>query len=498
MTIIKCCMKQILKLFLTAKYILKDTNGASMNEKAVDPGKNSYSPEAYKTHSSTLFQYAARYGNTKVNEDKLLLTDDQIPKSGLGYINYYKNWNEPDKTWEGEKSYYSPYELAAMCSADYDGHEGTLGDTYGIKNADENAKLVMGGLCNSKNAINYLNLMKLWFENNRQDKKMAFDVINFHTYCGTNNPESNGLKERAEDIVEWRNKNASDKEVWITEFGWDTNSASGTAAPSYEMQGNWLVRSYLLLSSAGVDRSSMYMLRDAGDSTNTGKYATSGLTTKKGEWDKKTSWYYVYTLKNILKDNVFDKIIEENDNLYWYQFKNQNTDEICYVLWSPTDSYIEQYTINLNNVDAVTITRLKDKSIEGEKKIEDVLENQIVIDIGPSPIFIQFKEIEENKSEEEQPQEPEENKPEEEQPQEPEENKSEEEQPQESEENKSTEGQLQETKESRNQNLVQVDDTVANKKLPNTGNNVNEILIGIGIIVLGILVIKYIVYIKNN
>ena len=90
-----------------------------------------------------------------------------------------------------------------------------------------------------------------------------------------------------------------------------------------------------------------------------------------------------------------------------------------------------QYTINLNNVDEVTITRLKDKSIEGEKKTENVLENQIVIDIGPSPIFIQFTEPKENKPEEEQPQEPEDNKPEEEQPQEPEKNKPEEEQPQE-------------------------------------------------------------------
>lgn len=275
------CIQGTAKCLLSQDYI--NQNKVSYNEKAKDIGTDSYLPSSYKTHASTMFQYAARYGSQKVEESKLLLASDQEKVSGLGYIQYYENNNEPDKNWEGTQSYYSPYELAAMCSADYDGHEGSMGDTYGIKNADPNAKLVMGGLCNGN--IQYLDLMKLWFENNRADKKLAFDVINFHTYCGKEAPEENGFKQRCEKIVNWRNVNAPDKEVWLTEFGWDTNTSSPHAAPTQETQGDWLVRSYLLSFAAGIDRSSMYMLRDASWSENTGSYATSRISNRKRSMD---------------------------------------------------------------------------------------------------------------------------------------------------------------------------------------------------------------------
>lgn len=384
----------------TSKYLLDPdkvkNNDFTLNEKPLrydlDPSK----PESYADHASTMFQYAARYGNTKVAENKLQLANDQEKKTGLGYIEYYENNNEPDKNWEGLSSYASPYELAAMCSADYDGHEKTMGDTYGIKNADPNSKLVLGGLAGGN--TEYLDLMKLWFENNRRDKKIAFDVINFHAYSGTNAPEQSEMKTKCEEIVQWRNENAPDKEVWITEFGWDTNTGSAIAAPDPETQGDWIVRGYLTALGTGIDRASMYMLRDASYAQNPGKYATSGLTTEKGAWTKKPSWYYVSTLKNVLTDYELIET-QESETVYQYTFKKKDSNEICYALWCPTadGSKINQYSLNIGeNKTKATLTKLQDGYYDGVKSRLKIQDSQVFVEVSESPIFVTVEGIEGN------------------------------------------------------------------------------------------------------
>ena len=57
--------------------------------------------------------------------------------------------------------------FAAMASADYDGDQGRLGNNIGVKNADPNAKLVMGGLSGRYPAwvgsiTTYLDAMRTW------------------------------------------------------------------------------------------------------------------------------------------------------------------------------------------------------------------------------------------------------------------------------------------------------------------------------------------------
>lgn len=373
-------------------------NMTSRNQKPINSNEDSTDPNSYLYHASTMFQYAARYGSNQVESSKLLLADNQEKVSGLGYIKYYENWNEPDKTWEGDKSYFSPDELAAMCSADYDGHEKTLGDTYGIKNADPNAKLVMGGVCNSKNYTQYLNSMKVWAENNRSDKKLPFDVINFHMYTGKNCPENSELEDRCKEIVQWRNKNAIDKEVWLTEFGWDTNPNSQLGVESKDIQRDWIVRTYLIANGAGIERSTMYMIRDTGSESEKGKYATCGLTTQKGEWNKKSSWYGVYTLKNTLEGFKFKEIIRKDENIYIYKFSNQTTNEDCYVLWSPTQdgSKIDNYTLNIENRTKAELTTLKDGSENGEKSNLDIIDNTVNVNVTESPIFVKVSGNKEN------------------------------------------------------------------------------------------------------
>lgn len=370
--------------------IQQGNNTQNREYKPVENGADTTNPESYKIHANVMFNYAARYGAVKVDESRLNLTSSTEVKSGLGYITYYENWNEPDKTWYGAEAYFSPQEFAAMCSADYDGHEGTLGDTYGIKQADPNAKLVYGGLAGGDAGVAYLNGMKEWSEANRPSKTLPFDAINFHYYCGTKSPEASDFVSNAKKLIEWRNANAPEVEIWITEFGWDTNTASPRSASSEDTQRDWIIREYLIADRIGLDRATVYTSRDDGDSSNTTQYATSGLATKKGSEERKASWYGVNTAKTTLAGFKFEEAISESDSLYIYKYKNSTTNEECYVLWSPTEngSKVENYQLDIGNREKAVLTELKDENETGVLSDLKITSNKVTVNVSESPIFV--------------------------------------------------------------------------------------------------------------
>ena len=381
-------------------------NNTNRENKPTDEGADTLNPESYKIHANYLFNYAARYGSTKVDNSKLSVVSSEEKKSGLGYIKYYENWNEPDKTWQGERAHFSPEELAAMCSADYDGHEGTIGDTYGIKQADPNSKLVYGGLAGGSAGVEYLNRMKAWSEENRTDKNLPFDVINFHMYLGRNCPEQSDFVENASKIVNWRNTNAPDKEVWLTEFGWDTNTESVMAAPNEDTQRDWIIREYLIANRIGINRSTVYCSRDVAPASDTTKYSTCGLTTQKGEQAKKSSWYGLKTLKTTLTGYKLSNIIKEDNEMYVYEYRKENSNEICYALWCPTqenkilNDCVFDMT-NMGNISNATLTELKDGEENGLKTDLTITDGKIKINVSESPIFITIALSEESKKQEE-------------------------------------------------------------------------------------------------
>ncbi len=276
-----------------APYVIGfDPNRA--NDKPIAKDADPTQPASYAAHASYLFQFAARYGSTAVDEGLLKLKAGQPARSGLGLIRYIENCNEPDKWWEGRAAYFWPAELAAMCSADYDGHRGAMGPTVGVRNADPNMKLVLGGL--ARPDVEYLRAMQLWADFHR-DGQMPFDVINLHHYSNDAggqsgqpttgiSPEADGLRERFAQVVEWGDRFLPGKEVWVSEFGYDTNPKSVQRAPAIgtftaeEVQAQWIVRSYLALAAAGVDRAQQFMLRDA-NAENTVKFNSCGLTREK-------------------------------------------------------------------------------------------------------------------------------------------------------------------------------------------------------------------------
>lgn len=376
--------------------------------------ENASDPWSYRDHASFMYQMAARYGSTPVPDNTLLLRNDQQRLTGMNLVSYFENWNEHDRWWQGPHAQFSPEEYAAMTSADYDGHMGTMQQNsnvkFGMITADPNAKMVMSGLAH----LEYYKLedMKRWFDQNRTDpnyRKYPLDVINIHRYSNDAgqqhaighhgvSPEEDDLKGNMEALVRWVRENMPEiSEVWITEFGYDTNPASPQHAPSFagfshkEVQAQWLVRSYLAIAAAGVDRAAMYMLRDVADNGG-GVFQTCGLvSSKESGWQPKPSWWYVYTMKNHLTGMRYSREIPSGNNNVWiYEFEHTTNGSKAYAVWCPTSSgtTVNGYSLNVGGANSARLVELKEGKINGDESLLNVNNGTVNINVSERPVFV--------------------------------------------------------------------------------------------------------------
>jgi hypothetical protein len=378
------------------------TGSENLNAKPAKQGSHPAGPAAYADHAAHLFQYAARYGSRAVPDDELTLAPGQPRVSGLGLIRYFENANEPDKDWEGREAFTTPFEFAAQCSADYDGNRGALGPGHGIKAADPAAKLVMGGLYHEP--LVYLDAMRFWAEH-RRGGSLPFDVINVHDYCGDGDaqqafktkgvsPEDGKLRERAAEIVAWRDRYATpETEVWVTEFGYDTNPGSPLHAPALGtlsaevVQGAWLVRSNLMLAAAGVDRAAMFMFRDV-NSNGAGVFETCGLVTQKGSWTPKPSWYFQATLKKHLAGMRWASDVHSgHEKVAVMRFSGDA--RTAYVVWCPTseDHRESSYRLPIQGTHALAVELAPDRP-EGLSRTLEIVEGAVSIPVSEVPTII--------------------------------------------------------------------------------------------------------------
>jgi hypothetical protein len=131
---------------------------------AVDDYNALSQPSAYTAVAAHAFQTAARYGRTKVKESLLQLAPGQKKSTGLATLKHIEIMNEPNGWWnDGVHGFMSPYEIAAMMSAAYDGHEGTLGEGVGVKTADPTMGVLMSGITGTgRRNQDTVKMMLLW------------------------------------------------------------------------------------------------------------------------------------------------------------------------------------------------------------------------------------------------------------------------------------------------------------------------------------------------
>lgn len=405
----------------------------SHNKRSPKDGTHpSTDPANYMSFAKMIFQYVARYGSNKDTDPSLIqVAPDQEKKIGLGYISSIEPLNEPDGTWLGREQYFSPFELAAFLSMCYDGHCGTY-KNVGVKQADPNFKMSMSGGAGLN--MNYLKAMEFWAKYNRADGKLPFDVINAHRYCGKSvdkaglikhvdvniedrgdvgekvfvgvSPEEGNITGAFEEIIDWRDRYHPELEIWLTEFGWDTNQdyKTSTSAHAYaeytgrQVQAMWLVREYLLLSSIGLERAAMYMSRDCGpEETAVGKYGSSGLVRFPIEisannliqGNKKDSFYYVYSLKEILGNTSFDCEIESL-NEYVKVFKYVTDDKKArYAVWCITSdgTKVPGYKLKVGEGNFI-LAELANEHYNGKRSDLENKDGYVTVNVSENPIFV--------------------------------------------------------------------------------------------------------------
>lgn len=379
---------------------LQGTNNFSQDDKPIDaPNLSTTSASSYKAISSALFQIAARYGKTKVANNLLNVQSNQ-KASGLNLINYIEVWNEPDKTWEGANAQFSPQEYAAMLSACYDS----------IKKADPTMNVVMAGLATL--SVDYIQKMQTWFQSNRADKKFAADVVNMHIYAFNNNidwnnpvqkpaetPEDAQLKEKSASVVAYCKSNLPNVQVWISEFGWDTNTGSVLCPKQIngltvnDIQGRWIVRAYLGFAAAGVDQAQVFEIVDPSQDYISTQFGTSGLVSRTNWGVRKTSWYYVATLKNVLKNTQYLGYQKQSSNstVIIYKFKDVSSKKGIYAVWSNSsnNNIINNFTLQLSqNSQTAQQVELIDGITTGKQTSLNVNNHSVNIQVSEKPVFI--------------------------------------------------------------------------------------------------------------
>jgi hypothetical protein len=154
-------------------------------------------------------------------------------------------------------------------------------------------QVVMAGLTKFDSA--YIERMGIWFKTNRKDKRFACDVMNFHHYCNADGgifygrefgiaPEIDNVADKMRQIKSVCQRINPGAKLWWSEFGYDTDASGPHQAKGYgsftpeQVQGVWIVRSYLDAIAAGFDAAHIYNAIDEPNPAG-GLFQSSGILT---------------------------------------------------------------------------------------------------------------------------------------------------------------------------------------------------------------------------
>lgn len=351
----------------------------------VDPGINIgnlsalLNPANYKYYARLCYNAAARYGSTVIsNTQYIQLQAGEELKTGLDLVQYIEPGNEVERSWHGQYAFSNAEELAVRYSVAYDGHKGLL-PGGGFKTADPNITVLTSGYVQGVKGQTF-KIMK-WCDKNRGLGDYPFDVINYHWYSRwelepgsamwSTQPMHGICPERRSTIdtfknnSEFRSTYMPNKQIWITEMGYD-EQRGGTNSPPHTSQetrsllkGAWLMRSLLLAFHFRVDVVTLYWwanlqirLEDFNPESNIrDTFLTCGITDgiiAYNDWNRKwlKSGYYLkeflavngeFKLKHNIsfagKKNTISTIIDSADpSLYAFAIENDEGDKAI-VLW---------------------------------------------------------------------------------------------------------------------------------------------------------------------
>lgn len=379
---------------------------------------HTYNPNEYKTVSRLLYALSAKYGSNPAISDRSMIRNDSGTGFGLDLISGIEWDNEPDGAWEGFHHFSRPEEVAAIASASVDGNGGTMTDEkgnncFGIKTADPNLLAIHPGY--SAVVPGTWESEFIHFNAIRPKGGFPVDVINVHQYFSNTGNQNSGSTDAVQyavpldyeievngntsrgfqDLVKLRNRLASNKEIWLTEFGYGEAGGRGSqsalqcfSAPGRyigdwlipdrhraDVKGAYTIRAAMYLMFLGFNQVNYYSTECEADFFDDGKWGTGpGLemfhwndctdTTPGAKYDAiekfehsyargsfsamglfgnilanggypiSRAYWYVATFRNRLKGYVYTgrKYLDDT-KIMVFCFKKTGEDKGCYVVW---------------------------------------------------------------------------------------------------------------------------------------------------------------------
>jgi len=363
-------------------------------------------PLSYARHSNMMWNIAAFFGGTKTDTNLLALAH-QPKKSGLGIMSLYENGNEDDATWVGNK-YCSPLEYFAQSSADYDGHENALGKIFGIKNADNNSRLMTSGMIELD--TNRVRVYKFLCNTLRKDKKFIWDGgIQYHHYSTNGKhgitPEEDSLRWKLLRAREATYRIQPDAECFLGENGYDKSQQSRQGTPMLpglseeQCQGIFILRSINATAFSGFDAYILYWLRDAAIKEDPRVYMTSGVLRESadGKVEPLPAWYYISIFVNTLGNYTADEIVSEKGDVWVYKYRNKlSSDSVAYFLYCPTRNGIKaanyQLKVGSTTKDEAREIYFTDNSLSGNISIKKVVNGFVALGVEEKPKIVIVKQ----------------------------------------------------------------------------------------------------------
>lgn len=375
-------------------------------------GKDLSDPQSYIEQARMAFQYIARYGsNTNVDPSLLQVnstprwTNDDVNtiKVGMNVIKYIECDNERDKWWKGRKAYQTAFEYAANLSAFYDGHKHTMGPGVGVKNADPNVQVVMGGIADPNPG--YLRGMIEWCRIHRgylPDGKidLCWDVINYHLYSndaatsqGGNAsrgaaPEVSKAAEVATSFIKMAHEYANGMPVWVSELGYDLNQGSPLKAipignkSEYQTQADWILRSALLYARSGVQKVFFYQLYDD-NFNNPVQFGSMGLLNE--DRSRRPAADFLLQTRQLLGEYSYKETLNNHPLVDHYELDGKD----AYALMVPGENGgTVDYTLHLNGANAACIYTPKAGRDTMEMTKVGVTNGELPLTLTETPIFV--------------------------------------------------------------------------------------------------------------
>lgn len=247
-----------------------------------------------------------------------------------------------------------------------------------------------------------------------------YDVINLHTYASVHESEGPFNRSYPEDptieylneidkTIKWRDEHAPNKEIWITEFGYDAATAEAMKnrkdwalkldwqGYTDEQQAQYLVRSYLAFAERGIERAYLFYYNDEDEASI---HAASGITR---HFIPKMSFWALKQLYETLGDYRLKRIVKKQaGDIYVYEFENgSNPNQLIWVAWSPTGTKTHQKDNYKPRTIEATLTDLPSSPIKvtGMSTAENSIPKPswksnspktITLSINESPTYIFF------------------------------------------------------------------------------------------------------------